>query len=54
MVHPVSGSVFAKRDVTDIILVNAIVQTEKNTQARLGQDCVCGLKDDVIPGDIPT
>jgi hypothetical protein len=54
VVKPVSGSVFDKRDATDIILVNVIVQTEKNAQARLGQDCVCGLKDDVVEGDIQT
>jgi hypothetical protein len=30
MVDPVSGSVFDKRNATDIILQNAIVQPEKN------------------------
>ena len=31
-----------------------IVQTEKNAQAGLSEDCVCRLEKDVIAGDIPT
>jgi hypothetical protein len=54
MVDPVPGSVFDKRDVTDIIIVNAIVQPEKNAQAGLGKNCVSRLGKDVVPGDIPT
>jgi hypothetical protein len=53
MVDPVSGSVFDKGSVIDIILVNAIVQTEKNSQAGLREDCVCGLENDMIAGDVP-
>jgi hypothetical protein len=53
MLNPVSGSVFDKGNVTDIILVNVIIQTEENAQAGLGEDRVCRLEDDVIPGDIP-
>ena len=54
MLDPVLGSVFRKRNVPNIFLVNVIIQTEKNTQASLGEDCVCRLKNDVIPGDIRT
>jgi hypothetical protein len=50
MLNPVSGSIFDKGNVTDIILV--IVQAEKNAQAGLGNDRVCRLENDVIPGDI--
>ena len=53
MVEPVSGSVFDKGYVTGIVLVSAIVQTEKNTQARLRENCVCGLENDVVAGNIP-
>jgi hypothetical protein len=53
MVEPVLGSVFDKRNVTDIILVDAIVQTKKYPQAGLCKDCMCRLEDDVIPGDVP-
>ena len=52
MAKPVLGGVFDKRNVTDITLMNAIVQTEKNAQARLREDRVCRLEDDVIAGDI--
>jgi hypothetical protein len=54
MVDPVSCRVLDKRNVTDITHVNVIVQTEKNTQASLGENCVCGFKKDVILGDIPS
>jgi hypothetical protein len=52
MLDPVLGSVFGKRNVANIILVNVTVQTEKYSQAGLGDDCVCRLERDVIPGDI--
>ena len=52
MVDPVSGGVFDKGGVIDVILVNAIVQTEKNAQAGLRKDCVCRLESDMIVGDI--
>jgi hypothetical protein len=54
MVEPVLGSVFDKGKVTGIFLVNAIVQTEKNDHAGLGEKGVCGLEKDVIAGDIPS
>jgi hypothetical protein len=54
VVDPVSGRVFNKRNVVDINLANVIVQTEKNAQASLGEDCVCRLDKDMIAGDIPT
>jgi hypothetical protein len=54
MVDPVLGSVSGKRNVTDIILVNVFIQAEKDPQAGLGEDCVCRLENNVIPGDIPT
>jgi hypothetical protein len=41
-------------NVIDIVLNIAIVQTEKNAQASLGEDGVCGLESDVIAGDIHT
>jgi hypothetical protein len=54
MVEQVSSGVFDKWDATGITPVNAIVQTEQNAQAGLGEDCVCGLERDVIAGDNPT
>jgi hypothetical protein len=55
MVEPVSGSIFDKRNVIDIILVrNAIVQTEENAQAGFGKDRVRRLEKNVIAGDVPT
>jgi hypothetical protein len=53
MVDPVTGGVFEKGNVIEIIFVDAIVQSEKNTQAGLREDCVCRLEEDVIAGDIP-
>jgi hypothetical protein len=54
MVEQVSRRVSDKRNVIDIILDNASVQAEKNAQASLGENCVCGLESDVIAGDIST
>ena len=54
MVKPVSSTVFDKGYVTGIVLVNTIVQTKKNAQARLRENCVCRLEKNVIPGDIHT
>src|SRR6267154_6777473 len=54
MVEQALRGVFYKRNVIHIILDNAIVQTEKNAQAGLGENCVCRLESDVIAGDIPT
>jgi hypothetical protein len=51
MVDPMLSSVFDKRNVTDIILFDAVVQPEKNAQAGLGDNRVCRLKKDVIAGD---
>jgi hypothetical protein len=53
MIEPVSGSIFDKGYVTDIVLLNMVVQTEENAQAGLGKDCVCWLENDVIAGNIP-
>jgi hypothetical protein len=52
MAEPVYNSVFDKRDVADIALVNVIVEAEKSAQARLSEDCVCRLENDAIAGDI--
>jgi hypothetical protein len=54
MVEQVLRSVSNKRNATGILPVNAIVQTEKNAQAGLGEDCVCGFESDVIARDILT
>jgi hypothetical protein len=39
MVEQVSGRVFDKRNFPDILPVNVNVQTEKNAQAGLSEDC---------------
>jgi hypothetical protein len=52
MVEPVLGSVFDKGNVAHIVLVHAIVHTEKNAHAGLGEDDMCRLEKDVIAGDI--
>ena len=44
MVDLVLGRVFDKRNVTETIFVNAIVKTEKNTQAGTGEDYMCRLE----------
>ena len=53
MADPVSGSVFDKRNVADIMLVNAIVEAEKSAKACLREGCVRRLERDVIARDIP-
>jgi hypothetical protein len=52
MVDPISGSVLDKRNITNVPLIDTIVQTKKNAQAGLGKNCVCRLEKDVIAGDI--
>jgi hypothetical protein len=54
MVEQVLRGVFDKRNVIVMIPDNASVQTEKNAQAGLGENRVCRLESDVIPGDIST
>jgi hypothetical protein len=58
MAEQVSRGVSNKRKFIDIILDivfdNAFVQPEKNAQAGLREDCVCGFESDVILGEIPT
>jgi hypothetical protein len=48
------GSVTDKRNVTDTVDVDVVIQTKNNAQAGPREDCVCSFEKDVIAGDIFT
>src|ERR1700679_826738 len=52
MPRPVLSSVWSQRKVFDVVSVNVIVQSEKNTDACLCKNRMCGLEFNVIGRDV--